>query len=163
MQVDVCQQRGANCPLWDPKFRPLKEAMLHQSCFEEAFDEFEESLISNAYCQALQQNVMLDIVKGSLDIPFNDPVVFAAIVDVAIEGCDTIHRFAPWPEAIGAVEEVAFPDRFEHHLDQHLHHSIFDGGDTEWTHFPIGFWDLDPTNGNWAKALLSKLLLNLPY
>ena len=77
MQVDVRQQRGANRPLWDPKFRPLKEAMLHQSCFEEAFDELEESLVSNAFCQTLQQNVMLDIVKGPFDVPFNDPVVKA--------------------------------------------------------------------------------------
>jgi hypothetical protein len=98
--------------LWDPKFRPLKEAMLHQSCFEEAFDEFQESLISHAFCQAFQQDVMLDIVIGSFNVSFNDPVVFAAVVDVAIEGGDTLHRFASWPEAIGAVEEVAFPDGF---------------------------------------------------
>src|SRR5437868_7796963 len=72
MQVDVRQQRGANRPLWDPKFRPLKEAMLHQSCFEEASDEFEESLVSNTFCQTLQQNVMLDIVKRSHNsIPYS--------------------------------------------------------------------------------------------
>src|SRR5258708_21755221 len=112
MQVDIRQQGGANRPLWDPKFRSLKEAMLHQSCFEEASDEFEELLVSNAFCQALQQNVMLDIVKGPFNVSFNDPVVFAAIVDVAVEGFDTIHRFASWPKAIGAIEEVAFPARF---------------------------------------------------
>src|SRR6266566_1687495 len=112
MQVDIRQQGSANGPLWNPKFRSLKEAMLHQSCFEEAFDEFQESLVGNTFCQALQQNIMLDIVKGPFNVSFNDPEVFAAIVDVAIEGGDTIHRLASWPKAIGAVEEVAFPDRF---------------------------------------------------
>jgi hypothetical protein len=53
--------------LWDAKFRPLKEAMLHQSCFEEAFDEFEEALIGNAFCQALQQDVMMHVVKRSIN------------------------------------------------------------------------------------------------
>jgi hypothetical protein len=48
------------------------------------------------------------------------------------------------------------------HLDQHLHDSIFDGGDAEWTHLPVRFWDLDTTDRNWAKTLLSKLLLNFP-
>src|SRR5436190_21872478 len=112
MQVDIRQQGSANRPLWDPKFCPLKEAMLHQSCFEKAFDELQKSLISNAFCQAFQQNVMLDIVKGPFDVTFNDPVVFAAIVDVAIEGGDTVHCLASWPKAIRTIEEVAFPDRF---------------------------------------------------
>jgi hypothetical protein len=163
LQVHVCQQGRADCALRDAKFCPLKEAMLHQSCFAEAFDEFQEALIGNAFCQALQQNVMLDIVIGTFNVPFNDPEMLALIVAVAIQSSATVHRFAPWPEAIGAIEEVAFPDRFKDHLTQHLHHAIFAGGAAKWTHFPLGFWNVDTTNGNWAKALLSKRLLNLPY
>jgi len=52
------------------------------------------------------------MIEGPFHVPFNDPEVFTLIVDVAIEGGDTVHRFAPWPEAIRAIEEVAFPDRF---------------------------------------------------
>src|SRR6266536_1546318 len=112
MQVDICQQGRADCALWDAKFRSLKKTMLHHSCFEETFDEFEKSLVCNAFCQAIHQDIMLHIIKCTLDIPFNDPEVFTLIVDVAIEGGDTIHCLASWPEAIGAIKEVALPDRF---------------------------------------------------
>src|SRR5438105_9989325 len=52
------------------------------------------------------------VIESSFDIPFHNPVEFVTVIDVAIEGGDTVHGLASRAEAVGAVQEVAFPDWF---------------------------------------------------
>ncbi len=74
----------ANPALWHSKIVVLKELVFHQSRFQKAGDEFEQTPISNAFCQALEQNFVMHIVKSSFDIPFHNPVEFVTVIDVAI-------------------------------------------------------------------------------
>ncbi len=67
MQVHICQQRRANGPLWDTQFGVPKESILHQTCFKEAGHEAKEPSISNAFCQALQHDVVLHVIERSIN------------------------------------------------------------------------------------------------
>src|SRR5271157_1016121 len=111
MEVNVRQQWRTNPALRDSKIAVLKEPVFHQSRFQKAGDEFQETPISNAFCQAVEQDLVMHIVKSSFDVPFHNPVEFVTVVDVAVQGGDTIHGLASRAEAVGAVQEVAFPDR----------------------------------------------------
>jgi hypothetical protein len=58
-------RRRANPALWHSKITVLKEPVFHQSRFQKAGDEFQKTPISNAFCQALEQNFVMHIVKRS--------------------------------------------------------------------------------------------------
>jgi hypothetical protein len=49
------------------------------------------------------------------------------------------------PEAVRAIEKVAFPDRFQHHLEQHLDYAVFERGDPQRALFAIALGDIDPS------------------
>jgi hypothetical protein len=52
------------------------------------------------------------MIERSLDVPFDDPVAFVTVIDVALSGADAVHWPASRSQAIGAVQKVAFPHRF---------------------------------------------------
>src|SRR6266700_6005391 len=72
MQVNVCQQRRTYPALWDSKIAVLKEPVFHQSRFQKTGDEFQETPISNAFCQAIEENFVMHVVKRSHNsIPYS--------------------------------------------------------------------------------------------
>jgi hypothetical protein len=94
----------------------------------------------------------VDVVKCSFAIPLDDPVVLVSLVDLAVEERDTVHRSATRAKAIRAVEEVAFPDWFQQHLEQVLHDAVFEGQDTEWPQLAVRLGDENASYGKWSKA-----------
>src|SRR5205085_11882843 len=103
--------------------------------------QVKDATVRDPLCHEGEQYLMMDMVKRTLDIPFDDPVVFVAVVDVAVQEGNAIHRSASGPKAVGAVEEVTLPDGFQHHLQQHLYHSVLESGDADGTCFAIGLGD----------------------
>jgi len=50
----------------------LKEPVFHQSRFQKTGDEFQETPISNAFCQAIEENFVMHVVKRSHNsIPYS--------------------------------------------------------------------------------------------
>jgi hypothetical protein len=68
VQVDVRQQRRTDRPLWYTQFGVSKESPFHQTRFEKAGNEAKKTPISNALCQAVQQDVMPHVVERAFDV-----------------------------------------------------------------------------------------------
>src|SRR6266568_7677165 len=89
--------RGRAYPaLWDSKIAVLKEPVFHQSRFQETGDEFQETPISNAFCQAIEENFVMHVVKAFRDVPFNEPRCTIPLLDFS-EGRVTS---ASWSEPV---------------------------------------------------------------
>src|SRR3712207_5300695 len=100
-------------------------------------NQVQDTSAGNSLCQEVLEFGLLDVVKGSFDIPLNDPIVFVPLVDVAVQQRDTIHRSATRAKAVRAVEEVALPDRFQQHLEQVLNNAVFDSEDPQWSQLAV--------------------------
>src|SRR3990172_8270406 len=82
MQVDIGKDRAEYCPLWCPCRCRLVRSFLHASGFEKQSDEMLEVVISYALIQTAHHPVMVDMVKESFNIRFDDPVHFSLHDDV---------------------------------------------------------------------------------
>ncbi len=82
---------------------------------------------------------MPDFIETAPDVAFDNPEVLASALDVASADANTVHSPSAWPEAIGALQEVAFGDGFDEHFEQHLHRSVTDGADSQRALSAFGF------------------------
>lgn len=59
-------------------------------------------------------------------------------------------------EAMAAVQEERFEDRFDKHFEDKLNDFISGRGDTKGYHFAIGFRDIGTTRGLELESTISK-------
>jgi len=71
-----------------------------------------------------QQKRVVDVVKQTFDVEFQNPVVIPATLS---RHPDSIERRFPGPIAIGVRQEYRVQVRFDHLLDNHLRHPVGHG------------------------------------
>src|SRR5262249_26771712 len=144
-----------------PDLRPDKQLSLHHPGFEKAIDDIEKALVSYPLCEEIMQGGLMNTIECRVDVALNYPEVLIPLVDVAIKQRNTIHGTASGAEAVRAVQEVAFPDGFQYHLEQHLDHAVFERGDPQRALCAIALGDIDPSCRGWTEAPIAQLLSNV--
>src|SRR5262249_43072874 len=147
--------------LLDPTVGTVKQVALHYASSEELLDQRQEATVGYPSCEQGHQDGLMQTIEGRSDIALNDPEVLTALIEVAVEQGETIHRSASRAKAIGAVEEIALPNRLEYHLEEHLYDAIFEGRDAKRSCAAIAFRDSDPAHRGGAVAANPQLLLYL--
>src|SRR6266446_2925393 len=97
---------------------------------------------------------MWDRVVVAGYVTFYDPLeVFAAC---AVEAFANIGHgiigASVGPESIGISTKVCFPYGFENHTKGFLYNPIADPGNAEGPGFPVGFWDVHPSDRHRFKG-----------
>jgi hypothetical protein len=69
------------------------------------------------------------MIEAAFNVSFDNPQVLILGRDAALAGSYAVHCSSAWSKPIGTVQKVTFPDRFQEHLEGHLNHAVFEGGD----------------------------------
>jgi len=108
---------------------------------------------SGSFADGPQQKVMVDVVKGPLDVRVHYPPLPLVGAGQAVDFCDGIVAAASWSKTIAASLEVCLPLWFKRLLDHSLEGAIEDSRYSQGPLFAVGLGDVHPTDGTGPPGL----------
>jgi hypothetical protein len=115
-----------------PGVRLLKFAALSQDAgFQERLHQRQNPFISDSNSNPLHQRGVRDFIEARFDVPFHDPLIRAARVEVNLGNCVLGAAFGA--EAIGEWLKIRLENWLKHQFEGGLDHSIPHSGDTQTT------------------------------
>jgi hypothetical protein len=108
--------------------------------FQKPFNQLNDLSVCHPLLDQVNQFGVLDVIETTADIALDDPVEFAATLDVTSANANTIHRPSAGSETIRALQEITLSDRFEQHFQKHLDRSVTNNTYSQGTVSAFGFW-----------------------
>src|ERR1700693_131483 len=130
----------APCGVPHLRLRPLP--ILRYSRFQPFLDQPQHPWISHASLEQLQQMPMVEIIEKATDIRIQNPVHLLPH-NPRRQRVQCIMRAPSRPEPIRDTDEVLFVDRVEDRHHRLLDYFVLQGGDSQRTLPPVGFWYVD--------------------
>src|SRR5262249_8410839 len=110
-------------------------------------DQVQELLVADTAPQQLHQLAVVDRVEVRRDVPLDGPEVSLALLGVAQQVADRVHRTAVGAEPEGEGAKVRLEGRYEAHGDSFLYQPITKSRDAERAHLAVRFGDVHPPYG----------------
>src|SRR6266487_2939438 len=101
-----------------------KASLFDDSGLQHLADEIDESLIFDAFTQAVQDHPMWNGVEALDQITFDNPGC-SSLVRLS-HLAKALDRVSPWSEAMGTRSEDRFVDGFQHLRDRRLDNPVAD-------------------------------------
>ena len=147
LRIGGNMQSFAYSPLGGAFFAGYERPLNHDAAFEKASNECENTGIRNPPRHLLQEMFVRDFIEAGAYISFDHPSVSCSGSTEFVEWLDTVHGAASRSKAVGEVVKVCFPNRLQHHFEQHLNRSVFHGGNAERPFLARSWlWYLNPSH-----------------
>jgi len=98
--------------------------LFHHSGLEPFADDSNQASVGNALLQHANQPAVINVIKETLDVRFDNPPVLPIVEDLP-EFLGRVARTTSGPIADAFVDEVGFPNGLQNHLHCLLYNLVF--------------------------------------
>lgn len=151
VKSDVRQKRRNNAALRSAGSGGAKVQPHHHASGEKLTDDAQDVAVSDALGDAIEDEVMGDVVEESLDVGVHDPFETGGMSRT--ESLNRLVSVTVRTEAKRELREVRLEDGFKKRTNHLLSDAVSDRGNAQRTKFAIPFWDVDPAQGSGAVVV----------
>ena len=150
MQVDVRQQGRDHSPLRRPLLRllrrltPSRFVLFNHRDAQPLADQLQNAAIGHPHPHTGHQLVVRNAVKVTFQVRVID--FRSSRPEVPPDPFQRVIRFAARAKSMRALLEIGLKDRIQYQHHRHLHHAVFQRGDSKRSLRSVGFWDIDSFN-----------------
>ena len=121
IKIDIAEYWRDNAPLRGSTQRWAVAALFTISRLEQVFDESEETIVFDFLSKNLHEHVMIDMIKTSSNISFNEPL---GALPGPINGGECAVTSTLWPETMTAGGKLRFVKCLKDEPDDFLNQLI---------------------------------------
>ena len=136
VQIDIRQDRTDDTALWSADIGVFVFPLFQVTRFQEFSYQSQKPLIVDAFTKNAYENIMVDVVKESLDVTLYEPSCSRTSL---LQGSHSSMTPSVWSKTMRAILKVSLVNCFEYHSYYFLNELVLERRDTQRTKFSILF------------------------
>lgn len=149
---DIRQERRNDAALRSARRGGAEVPPLHHASREKFTDDAQDIAVSDALGDAIEDEVMGDVVEEGLDVSIHDPFETGGMSRA--DSLDCLVSITARTEAKRELREMRLEEGFENGTNHLLSDAVSDRGDAQRAKFAIPFRNEDPTEGGGVVAVI---------